>query len=193
MKRKIIINKEIEVDDCIADEINNLIEEGIDTKASCCGHREGGYILVRNSNKSLKRMIDLGYEINEDFYITLMIADKENLFSRPVMASFLPKSVCKCSQSNDISKCILKKGNGMTITQILQFDPINKLNIKQLIESEEPFLISMKDVISDEIFRQERENLEEREKKLEEIRKDILEEIEEIKKRCLVCCYRKEI
>lgn len=53
--------KRIQVDSCLVEEIKGLLEIGVVTLASCCGHNKGvGNIAV--DEKSIKIMESLGYE-----------------------------------------------------------------------------------------------------------------------------------
>lgn len=49
------------IDRCIAEEIQSLWEQGIQTAESCCGHNKApGYIAVLNAH--IPKMLELGYE-----------------------------------------------------------------------------------------------------------------------------------
>ena len=53
----------LEIDRCIAPEVEWLWRQGIATYCSCCGHKaEVGYILV--SQNDAERMKSLGYEVH---------------------------------------------------------------------------------------------------------------------------------
>jgi len=52
--------KPIQIDRCIAPEVIELWNVGIETIESCCGHGQGGYIAV--DNKHVPKMITIGYE-----------------------------------------------------------------------------------------------------------------------------------
>ncbi|MEC2133456.1 hypothetical protein P9G84_31900 [Brevibacillus centrosporus] len=54
---------EIEIDDCIADEIVWLNEQGVRTLNSCCGHLQGKPVALIDANHgSLRKAIELGYK-----------------------------------------------------------------------------------------------------------------------------------
>jgi hypothetical protein len=86
---KIQINREIEVDDCLADEIKELNEKGVFTIASCCGHgRADPTIIIQPSSKSKAQ--ELGYES----YIS--DGHAHNVCIRP-------KSKCHCKNTEKIT------------------------------------------------------------------------------------------
>jgi hypothetical protein len=54
---------EVEIDDCIADEIVMLNEQGVRTVNSCCGHLQGKSVALIDANHgSLRKAIELGYK-----------------------------------------------------------------------------------------------------------------------------------
>ena len=60
--RRVVIQQEITVDSCIADEIVELNRLGVRTEGSCCGHGKGfpaALITPSSAEKALK----LGYEV----------------------------------------------------------------------------------------------------------------------------------
>lgn len=77
-------NNEIEVDDCIVDEIKELWEKGIHTCSCCCGHNNEflAHIMVQEIDEG--KMINLGYTmfLNEFGY-----------------KCFVPKSKCRCDKN----------------------------------------------------------------------------------------------
>lgn len=90
----ITIVHSIDVDECIADEIEKLNNiDDIFTLSSCCGHGINvGYIIVAGSE--IEKMIHLGYETTALKYLESEIdLDKD----RVVLCAFKPKSECKCA------------------------------------------------------------------------------------------------
>lgn len=63
--RRVIIQQEITVDSCIADEIVELNRLGIRTEGSCCGHGKGRATTLITPS-SMNRAIELGYEVTTD-------------------------------------------------------------------------------------------------------------------------------
>lgn len=90
----ITIVHEIDVDSCIADEIEKLNNiEDIFTLSSCCGHGEAGYIIVAGSE--IEKMTHLGYETTTLRYLDNEIElDKDRI----VLCAFKPKSECMCQK-----------------------------------------------------------------------------------------------
>jgi hypothetical protein len=75
-------NYEIEIDNCLVEEIKDLWSKGIHTTGCCCGHNDSRLrpsIGVQNTD--IQKMIDLGYKmfINEFGSV-----------------EFTPKTKCKC-------------------------------------------------------------------------------------------------
>lgn len=61
-------NYEIEIDNCLVEEIKDLWSKGVHTTGCCCGHKDNRlkpYIGVQNTD--IQKMLDLGYKmfINE--------------------------------------------------------------------------------------------------------------------------------
>ena len=82
----------VSIDICIADEIeklNNVYD--IFTLSSCCGHQEGGYIIVSGSD--IQEMVDLGYN---NMALKYLDNDVEIEGDKIVMCAFRPKSKCRC-------------------------------------------------------------------------------------------------
>ena len=74
------------VDECIADEVNQLWDKNIHTCGCCCGHNKDiGFIQV--VDEDIIKMQELGYEkyIYEDEFGGINRND-----------AFIPKSKCKC-------------------------------------------------------------------------------------------------
>lgn len=88
----ITIVHSIDVDTCIADEIEKLNNiDDIFTLSSCCGHGDTGYIIVAGSE--IEKMIRIGYETTALKYLDNEVElDKD----RVVLCGFKPKSECKC-------------------------------------------------------------------------------------------------
>lgn len=89
----ITIVHEIDIDSCIADEIEKLNNiDDIFTLSSCCGHGINvGYIIVAGSE--IEKMVSLGYETTALKYLDNEIEfDKD----RVVLCAFKPKSECIC-------------------------------------------------------------------------------------------------
>jgi hypothetical protein len=84
-------NGEINIDDCIVDEIKQLWSKGIRTNGCCCGHNNSiGFIQVERT--SLKDMLDLGYKWYHDY--------PEELGGKTRYDAFIPKSICNCKILN---------------------------------------------------------------------------------------------
>lgn len=78
-------NEELNIDECIANEIQELWNYGIHTKGCCCGHgKDTGFIQVERTD--IKHMLDLGYE----WYI---YPNDNSRFD-----AFIPKTKCKCKK-----------------------------------------------------------------------------------------------
>lgn len=90
----ITIVHNIDVDSCIADEIEKLNNiDNIFTLSSCCGHGYTGYIVVAGSE--IEKMTRLGYEMTTLKYLDNEIdIDKERI----VLCAFKPKSECTCRE-----------------------------------------------------------------------------------------------
>lgn len=92
-EKNITIIHNIDVDACIADEIERLNNKNnIFTLSSCCGHGlEAGYIIVAGSE--IENMMRLGYDT-----IALKYLDNEVDLEkdRIVICAFRPKSKCIC-------------------------------------------------------------------------------------------------
>lgn len=84
------------VDRCISNEVeflNNIC--GVQTLFSCCGHGDGGYIVVHPDH--IDDMKSLGYESDGKLYATRFDhEDVEFLTGHLWLLRFLPKSECKC-------------------------------------------------------------------------------------------------
>ena len=90
----ITIVHEIDVDSCIAGEIEKLNNvDDIFTLSSCCGHGATGYIIVAGSE--IEKMIGLGYETKALNYLD---NDIESGNERIVLCAFKPKSECVCNK-----------------------------------------------------------------------------------------------
>ena len=84
-------NNDIEVDDCLAEEIQELWEKGIHTRGCCCGHsKETGFIQVERTD--LGKMIELGYQWYHEYPEELGGYDRHD--------AFIPHSKCKCGKEN---------------------------------------------------------------------------------------------
>lgn len=93
-EKNIIITHSIDVDSCIADEIEKLNNiDDIFTLSSCCGHGNTGYIIVVGSD--IEKMIHLEYGTTAIRYLDNEVElDKE----RVVLCAFKPKSECNCCE-----------------------------------------------------------------------------------------------
>jgi len=93
-EKNITIVHNIDVDSCIAGEIEKLNNiDNILTLSSCCGHGETGYIIV--AGNKIEKMNRLGYEITTPKYMDNEIEfDKDKV----VLCSFKPKSECVCQK-----------------------------------------------------------------------------------------------
>ena len=81
---------ELDIDNCLVDEIKKLWDAGIHTRGCCCGHNKlGGYIEVERTD--IPKMISLGYEIYK--------GKKINYFD-----TFVPKSKCLCDKKGSETK-----------------------------------------------------------------------------------------
>ena len=102
------IRHEIEVDECLAkeiEELNNIY--GIVTSACCCGHgdEKEAFIAIDDNmqglyeNVSVVKMHRLGYKAAHEPYYYLALnhydSDKEQMKELP---AFIPKSKCKCKK-----------------------------------------------------------------------------------------------
>lgn len=57
----------VQVDSCMVGEVKYLLEQGIKTVASCCGHRtHAGWIIV-DGIESVDKMLELKYVIDDEF------------------------------------------------------------------------------------------------------------------------------
>lgn len=73
---------QIEIDDCLVDEILHLWDIGIHTRGCCCGHqKQSGYIEVERTD--IPKMLELGYKVYK--------GKEYNQFD-----TFIPKSECHC-------------------------------------------------------------------------------------------------
>lgn len=107
------INIVIDVDKCIAKEIQDLNRKGIKTAFCCCGHNligpdkfhHKGYISICDDLMSVRKMIRLGYKISHmqcEIRNTIWWneGDKyENNLDNPRIVrnyTFYPKSKCHC-------------------------------------------------------------------------------------------------
>jgi len=92
-EKSITITHNIDVDSCIADEIEKLNNiDDIFTLSSCCGHGCWvGYIIVAGSE--IEKMMQLGYDTTALKYLDNEVElDKD----RVVICAFKPKSECNC-------------------------------------------------------------------------------------------------
>lgn len=79
-------NNDVEVDECIAEEIKKLWEQGIHTLGCCCGHQTAvGFIQVERTD--FAKMIELGYK---------WYTYPEEFGGKERMDAFIPKSKCHC-------------------------------------------------------------------------------------------------
>lgn len=93
----IVLVHEIDVDSCIADEIEKLNNiDNIFTLSSCCGHGKAGYIIVAGGE--IEKMTGLGYETTALKYLD---NDIESGKDRIVLCAFKPKSECACQDSKE--------------------------------------------------------------------------------------------
>jgi hypothetical protein len=93
-EKAITLVHNIRVDDCIADEIEELNNVyGIFTLSSCCGHGSTGYIIVAVSD--MEEMMSLGYN---NIALNYLDNDIEIEGDRIVMMAFKPKSECNCDK-----------------------------------------------------------------------------------------------
>ena len=84
-------NGYLEIDDCIADEIEDLWDANIHTLGCCCGHgKERGFIQVERTD--FQNMLDLGYEWYRDY--------PEDFGGKDRFDAFVPKSRCFCRSKN---------------------------------------------------------------------------------------------
>lgn len=80
-------NYPIEIDDCLAEEIQELWGKGIHTRGCCCGHSKNtGFIQVERTD--LGKMMELGYEWYRDY--------PEELGGKNRRDAFIPKTTCHC-------------------------------------------------------------------------------------------------
>lgn len=87
--KNVIIDKEhlykngfIQIDNCLADEIDSLWSMGIHTRGCCCGHKKQfGYIEVERTD--IPKMLELGYEVCKEL---------------EQFDTFYPKSKCYCKE-----------------------------------------------------------------------------------------------
>lgn len=87
-------NYDIEVDECIAEEIKKLWAQGIHTQGCCCGHQtQKGFIQVERTD--LAKMLELGYEWYTDY--------PEELGGKNRMDAFVPKSKCNCELRKQVT------------------------------------------------------------------------------------------
>ncbi len=113
--RTIEIKHKIDVDICLADEIEKLNNvHGIVTLACCCGHgfdEDALIVVVDNAYKdidnfhdvSINRMRKLGYEIKDFYTYDAYTLNKNNKLkpTKKKYISFKPKSKCKCTIGKD--------------------------------------------------------------------------------------------
>lgn len=76
-------NNEINIDECLVDEIKNLWNKGVHTIGCCCGHQDTlpKHIMVERTD--YKKMLDLGYDMYLNQYGNVC---------------FVPKSKCICDK-----------------------------------------------------------------------------------------------
>lgn len=80
---------EIEIDDCLVEEVKRLWWLGIHTQGCCCGHNKMcGFIQVERTD--LQKMLDYGYEWYHGY--------SENLGGKDRYDAFIPKSKCNCKE-----------------------------------------------------------------------------------------------
>ncbi len=102
MEKEIKLGHIVLIDDCIADEIQEINNKyNIQTIDTCCGHGlRSGWIVV--SEYSTEAMLNLGYERDgyHDVEYHHLCEDKQNRrmtiegFNRYL--KFKPKSICRC-------------------------------------------------------------------------------------------------
>lgn len=77
-------NHDLEIDECIAKEIQELWAQGIHTLGCCCGHGKKGFIQVERTD--FAKMLELGYEWYTDY--------PEDMGGKDRLDAFIPKSMC---------------------------------------------------------------------------------------------------
>lgn len=74
-------NWDIEIDDCLVEEIKDLWNKGIHTSGCCCGHKGKFPAWISVEHTDIPKMLDLGYKMFINEFGTV---------------EFIPKSKCKC-------------------------------------------------------------------------------------------------
>jgi hypothetical protein len=96
---KVTISHEIEVDDCVADEILILNGMGIQTLYCCCGHGERRHAFIMTKTDHYEEMERMGYVVKKPKIIHVVYRQypKSRVYGHECSRkTFLPKSKCYC-------------------------------------------------------------------------------------------------